>query len=325
VCSSPWIPAEWLAAHGLTPRGIWSQRPLPGAVLSEGTCGFAQTVRNVARAKSGPLVIFTTACDQMRRAADETTFPHRSTFLFNLPSTWQSSIARQLYRDELVRLGRFLVELGGKAPTPGALESKMREYDAARQRLRRSMSTGSARDNARAVASLFDGAVPGSDNHREVAAAHPQSGSARESGIPLALLGGPLQPHQWNIFESVEAAGGRITLNAAEPGERSLFPPLPDFKDEPLTTLADYYFDNIADVYQRPNTKLYDWLSAAFAKRPARGLVLLVHIGCDLWRAEAASLREAFGMPVLVLDAHGAASSELRDANRLAAFVESLE
>ena len=34
-----------------------------------------------------------------------------------------------------------------------------------------------------------------------------------------------------------------------------------------------------------------------------RGIVLWHFTGCDLWRAEAQTLREAFGLPVLLLEA----------------------
>jgi len=53
--------------------------------------------------------------------------------------------------------------------------------------------------------------------------------------------------------------------------------------------------------------------------------VLWVHVGCDLWRAEAASLKDAFHLPVLILDAHVDHTGSLRDTNRLDAFLESLQ
>jgi hypothetical protein len=45
-------------------------------------------------------------------------------------------------------------------------------------------------------------------------------------------------------------------------------------------------------------------------------------VGCDLWRAESESLREAFGLPVLLLSAEEASPS--RSISRLEAFLESL-
>ena len=62
-------------------------------------------------------LVLTTVCDQMRYVA--AMLEQRGScpvFLLNVPSTWQTPAARQLYLDELRRLGRFLVQLGGKAP-----------------------------------------------------------------------------------------------------------------------------------------------------------------------------------------------------------------
>jgi benzoyl-CoA reductase/2-hydroxyglutaryl-CoA dehydratase subunit BcrC/BadD/HgdB len=88
--------------------------------------------------------------------------------------------------------------------------------------------------------------------------------------------------------------------------------------------LADHYFDHGVDVFHRPNSRLYAWLGARLAERRVRGIVLWVHVGCDLWRAEAASLREAFGLPILILDEHEARDIGPRALTRLDAFVESL-
>ena len=82
--------------------------------------------------------------------------------------------------------------------------------------------------------------------------------------------------------------------------------------------------DNCVDVFQRPNTRLYAWLKERLAARQVRGIVLWHFVGCDLWRAEAQSLREAFGLPVLLLDANEAAGDALRQSTRIQAFLESL-
>ena len=145
-------------------------------------------------------------------------------------------------------------------------------------------------------------------------------------GTALALVGGPLLRSQLDLFDAIESAGGRVVLNAAEPGERCLLPPLPVLLpgQPPLAALAGHYFDHSVDVFHRPNSRLYAWLGTRLGERGARGIVLWVHVGCDLWRAEAASLREAFGLPVLVLDEHEARGVGQRDLTRLCAFVESL-
>ena len=88
--------------------------------------------------------------------------------------------------------------------------------------------------------------------------------------------------------------------------------------------LVTGYFENIVDVFQRPNTRLYSWLKPRLVSRQIRGIVLWHFTGCDLWRAEAQTLREILGLPVLLLEADEAAGLSPRDVNRLQAFVEML-
>jgi benzoyl-CoA reductase/2-hydroxyglutaryl-CoA dehydratase subunit BcrC/BadD/HgdB len=148
--------------------------------------------------------------------------------------------------------------------------------------------------------------------------------------VPLALVGGPLPSPQWHLFDTLEAAGGRVVLNATEGGERSLTASSESGSAEkgdrsrPLDELAARCLARCADVFQRPNTPLYEWLGARLAARGVRGLVLWHYVGCDLWRAEAQSLREAFKLPVLLLDADEVAGDAPRTRNRLEAFVETL-
>ncbi len=339
LVTSPWVPIEWIVAHGFSPRGVWSLASFPTGAVAEGVCAFAQTARSWAELRPGTPAVFTTACDQMRRAADATpAAAHASVFLFNLPATWQTAAARRLYHAEVERLGKFLQRLGGHAPTNSELAAVMQAHEEKRTLLRRHLAHAPAPQAAAAMARFFNGepipeAVPASANH----------------GVPLALVGGPLSAPQWGMFDLIASAGGCVALNATEPGERCLLPsrtgvaPVSGFSVRPsgslksetgatpvqrenelLTALCDHYFDHLVDVFQRPNSRLYAWLGARLAERKVRGIVLWVHVGCDLWRAEAASLREAFGLPVLVLDSPDVRGGGVRDLNRLAAFIESL-
>ena len=314
-CSSPWVPVEWIAAHGLAPRGVWSDPNGPAGAAPEGVCAFAQRLAEFPRTHPSTPIILTTACDQVRRAADSLTGDAPPWFLFNLPATWQTSAARRLYHQELERLGRFLVRQGGHAPAAGALAAIQLDWECRRQRLREALLHVGARPAAELLMAFFhDGAVP---------QAAPRPASA---GVPLALVGGPLLRSQLDLFDAVESVGGSVVLNATEPGERCLLPPWPDRPagQSPLALLAGHYFDHAVDVFHRPNSRLYAWLGTRLVGRRARGIVLWVHVGCDLWRAEAASLREAFGLPVLILDQHETRGIGPRDLTRLGAFVESL-
>lgn len=319
LCASPWIPPEWIAAHGFAPRGAWLAGSGPAAALPEGACPFARSMVELARGQGECALVWTTACDQMRRAfdllADRRAKP---SFLFNLPATWQSPAARRLYEAEISRLGGFLESLGGSAPPEARLAEVMRQFEEGRQHLRTWISKHPGLPGARALANFFGhGALPPS---AESSPADPPR------GVPLAIIGGPLPSSQWPVLEVIELAGGSIVLNATEPGERCLLPPLPHPapREAPLTTLTRHYFDNAIDVFHRPNSRLYAWLAPRLEARQVRGLILWTQVGCDLWRAEAESLRETCQRPVLLLDSPSLSSGHLRDKNRLAAFIESL-
>ena len=290
--TSPWIPEEWVRAHGLEPRGIWSAEEFRRGAppLSAGVCAFAEMAVRFAETQSDSAVIFTTSCDQLRRGFDAATLhsPCRA-FLFNLPAT-QTPAAKQIYRAELERLGQFLSELGGSAPTPEILRREMLQAGEARRRLLETPSIS-----------------PGNQ-------------------VPLALVGGPVSATDRNLFDAIETAGGRVVLDATENGERGLCPQLdPNAGGNPFDALVNGYFENIVDVFQRPNTRLYTWLKPRLLSRGVRGIVLWHFTGCDLWRGEMQTLREMFDLPVLLLEAGAETGASPRDVNRLQAFVETLK
>ncbi|MGA2543090.1 MAG: 2-hydroxyacyl-CoA dehydratase family protein [Verrucomicrobiota bacterium] len=316
--TSPWIPAEWIRAHGLQPRGLWSAENFPDGAwpLSAGVCAFAEAAVRFAEARTDDTVIFSTACDQLRRGFDAALLHgQRRAFLFNLPATWQTAAAGQIFRSELERLGQFLLSIGGRAPSAEVLRQEMLRSSGTRRRLLESAPASSPRGFAEAVARFhWDGAF----------SPPPPAAPARQ--IPLALVGGPFLARDWKWLDELEAAGGRVALNATEMGERSLAPAY-EFEPgaiEPFEALVRGCCENIVDVFQRPNTRLYSWLKPRLASRGARGIVLWHFTGCDLWRAEAQTLRETFGLPVLLLEASGEAGAAPRERNRLQAFVETL-
>ena len=319
--TSPWIPAEWIRAHGLQPRGIWSAENFQRGAwpLSAGVCAFAEAAVRFAEAQTDSAVIFSTACDQLRRGFDAAILHgQRRAFLFNLPATWQTPAAGQIFRSELERLGQFLLAIGGRAPSPEVLRQEMLQSGAARESVCSNQPQPVLRARfAEAVARFhWDGAFS------------PPPPAAPANQIPLALVGGPFLAPHWKWLDEIEAAGGRVVLNATETGERSLSPAF-DFEAgrsaRPFDALVHGYCDNIVDVFQRPNTRLYSWLKPRLASRHVRGIVLWHFTGCDLWRAEAQTLRETFGLPVLLLEAGAEPGAAPRELNRLQAFVETLK
>ena len=112
----PHVPVEWIAAHGLTPRRLVLHVDRNGACQA-GICPHAQAVLHEARSLGGMLLVLAETCDQMRRAAAMLSLETERDgfFLFHVPST-QGPAAVQLYRDECLRLTRFLLRSGGTLP-----------------------------------------------------------------------------------------------------------------------------------------------------------------------------------------------------------------
>jgi benzoyl-CoA reductase/2-hydroxyglutaryl-CoA dehydratase subunit BcrC/BadD/HgdB len=289
--TSPFIPLEWIAAHGLRPSTL-PLRPASHVSVadSRGVCPYAGAWIDATLAEpDAAAVVLTTICDQMRYAAAILEQNgRRPVFLFNVPSTWQTATARRLYRDELERLGRFLVRLGGRSPTSDDLLRAMREYDGARQGSRHA--------------------------------------PAPTTAVPLALVGGPLLDDD-PIFDLIAQAGGRVVLDATEGGERTLPAPLDDdhAAQDPLDELTRQYFDTIPDVFRRPNDPLFAWLGQRLAARSVRGILVRRYLWCDLWHAEVQRLREWSPVPVLELDVgRDDESTRNRTQGRLEAFLEML-
>jgi hypothetical protein len=363
VYSSPFVPAEWIAAHGhrpcrLLPRSLRDGRPL---VVPAGVCPYANAfVREALDFDGASAVVVTTACDQMRRAADvlerpspgdagsfsvpkrqktvaqgsssglglPTAAPVRSAaipvFLMNVPSTWRTQSARDLYRSELERLGRFLKRVGGHAPSDRELTECMIAYDDGRASLQASRTSRSARRYSQAIADFCAG---GGFAQTHMSVTPVARGASPPESVPLALLGGPLFREDFDIFDVIEEAGGQIVLDASETGERTL-PALMDHeavRRRPLDELARAYFDTIPDPFRRPNAGLYEWLRRELPGRGVRGILLRHCLWCDTWAAEAHRLKGSFGLPVLELDVYGQdAGSRSRISGRLQAFVEML-
>ncbi len=322
--SSPWVPREWIKAHRLEPRGVWFARDFALPPLAAGICAFAESVVQLAETHPDSAMIFSTHCDQLRRGFDVGAGAAAGrVFLFNLPATWHTGVAERLFASELERLGRFLVALGGQSPNAERLSETIVRSGQARDQLLKAATRYPARQYCEAVARFhWDGSVNLPTDTPE----------PRTDAIPLAVVGGPLPASQAHVLDALESAGGQVVLDATEAGERSLGracspeqPPvagcaLPDL----LRYLTRSFIDNCVDVFQRPNTRLYDWLNERLAARKVRGIVLWHYVGCDLWRAEAQPMREAFGLPVLLLEANTVAGEASRQTGRIEAFLESL-
>lgn len=296
--TSPYVPAEWVTAHGLEPVRVTPTRAsrAPAALDRQGVCPFVRSfIANALACSGSAAIVMATVCDQMRRAFDVVTrVGDMPAFLLNVPTTWQSVAARRLYLDELDRLSEFLVRAGGARPANEQLAEVMLGHDNTPAPLSSAVLTRGLRT-------------------------HP--------AIPVALAGGPLCKEDCVIFDLIQGGGGYVVLDATESGlcgQRRAFDRR-RVRAEPLCELADAYFDGIRDISRRPNDEFYMWLLRELTDSGARAVIVHRHLWCDLWHAEVQRLREKSGLPVLDLDAgDGEAMDSGRNRTRIGAFMEML-
>lgn len=319
VC--PFVPAEWIAAHDMRPRRLLLESPDAGSAAGSmsGMCPFALCFMNRAQAEAdAAAIIVTTLCDQMRRVGELIARQSRlPVFLMHVPTTWQSASAHRLYISELARLGRFLVRLGGKAPSLAELAEVMRQYDEKHASIRDARGRLTAREFSEAVANFH-----GNDSTTRI---RPE-GPVTARGVPIALVGGPMLANHFDIFGFVEEAGGEVVLDATETGERTM-PRSFDrrrLQEEPMMELADAYFGSIPDAFRRPNSELYRWLRTKISERGVRGIILRRYLWCDTWHAEVLRMKEWANVPVLDLDV-GDDEPDARSASRIQSFVAVLK
>lgn len=298
VYTCPYVPPEWIAAHGLCPRRL-IPLPVEGeavAMRMEGLCPYARAfVNEAATDATCDGIVVTTLCDQMRRVYDLLVRgSNKPAILLNVPKTWQTVAAQRLYVDELKRLGRFLIQLSGRAPSNEELAKTMVEHVGC------AMYTTSSREEIGVQGTPY---------------------------VPIAVIGGPLMQRDQILFHLIEESGGRVVLDATEAGRRGQRRPFDRRRliEDPLLELADAYF-SIPDASRRPNSPLYEWLKTELEQTGARGVVFHHYIWCDAWRAEFTRLKEWVGLPVLGLDSDGHGETSLaRSQNRIRAFLEMLQ
>jgi len=318
----PYVPAEWIEAHGIEARRITPENSHAndGFYAGAGICAYAAAFANMAALlEDAAAIIISSTCDQMRRlAADIEARSGRPVFLFHVPAATNSPSAMRIYLDELARLGRFLVRIGGTAPDAALLQDVMMRFNTRRDAIRACREYLSAREFTEALVAFQakDEFVP--DTKHTI---------APRGGVPLALVGAPLTKADMILFDIIERAGGTVVLDATATGERALPRPFCSgaMDRDALRELADAYFGFLPDAFQRPNTRLYRWLEEICANRYVRGLIVRHYVWCDIWQAESQRLREWAKVPVLIIDNAEEDRNYVRVTTRIEAFMESLQ
>jgi hypothetical protein len=323
--ASPWVPPEWVKAHGLEPRTILSLPVVSGSTLSAGACAHAETVLLQAESQAHGAFVFTTHCDQLRRAYDALiSGASTRAFLFNLPATFESRAVHTLFHQELERLKRWLLEMGGREPGRETLMEILQDYEMSRERLATAGSWCSGRPYAEALLQFYSAGT--------TALPEPvgEARTAQPTLIPLALVGGPFTLPYWPLLDEIAKSGGTVVLNATDYGERGLGRTGTNTlgtwaaANRDPEALSRLFLGRMVDVFQRPNDRLYEWLGERIQQRRVQGIVLWHFIGCDLWRGELRTLEDRFQIPVLLLENDGTGDGSVRTSTRIQAFLESL-
>ncbi|MBX7256249.1 MAG: 2-hydroxyacyl-CoA dehydratase family protein [Candidatus Hydrogenedentes bacterium] len=295
---SPFIPREWVAAHGCTPIRVTARAARGTTFDGQGVCYFCHSLaESMMQVEEAAAVVMATTCDQMRRMAERlSTELSKPVFLMNVPATWRTETARTIYRDELRRLGDFLVELGGRRPS---VDEFVAAANACGQR---------ADDLLYSRGGNFN------------------SAESRGDSIPILLLGSPdLREHE-ELVECIRQAGGHVEVDGREGVERTY--PLSIDKvlaeQDPIEAMVDAYFDQIPGAFRRPNDALYTWVEQVVKTRGICGAIVGHYVSCDPWHAESHRLKERLDIPCLVLDYDECPDISERAKGRIHAFMETL-
>ncbi len=317
--SCPFVPAVWIAAHGLVPwrllpggqgRGILEQR--------EGLCPYCRSFANTVLTDADiDGIVLATTCDQMRRVFDVVEeYKPGGVFLLNVPATWQSETAMNIYAKELQRCGKWFCKLDGKNPSDQRLVDTMKSYQQRRMELLNNRTRMSGAEFSRKIANLY--CQTGQVQYDNVVSG---------DGVGLAIIGAPLVWDDFEVLRTIESHGGRIVLDATETGERGLCDQFDADRlaENPFDEMVRAYFEGIADAWRRPDEKLFEWFGEQCKARSVRGVILKRYLWCDIWHGQLYRLREMFDGPVLEMD-----TGELsvphnhRIMGRIEAFVEAV-
>jgi|YelNatPaOPRAMG01_1025707.scaffolds.fasta_scaffold04118_8 benzoyl-CoA reductase/2-hydroxyglutaryl-CoA dehydratase subunit BcrC/BadD/HgdB len=319
LCTCPFVPVEWIFAHGfICKRSVPFFKNL-GSVESMGCCPLAQAFLDEIISTRLP-AIFSSTCDQMRRAADVAKAKGLNVFIINVPTTISEESVKY-FRSELLRLSLWLESLGGKRPTNKELRACIEKFNDARSLVLDSQPYVSGSFFMNSVMNLAAETETGIIKKKNCV-----FGSDQATRVPLAILGGHTSQAHFGLINEIEKAGGRIVLNALSFGNRVLIPKIIIGENEDIVYgIAKHYMENIRDVFMRPNDRFYSWLTKEIKTKKVKGAILATHVWCDLWRGEIQTMKEILKIPLLDIT-FGTESFPLNQTiNRCQSFLEMMQ
>ncbi len=312
VYSSSWIPPELIAAGGWEPVRA---QPDPSAAPEPpaGVCPWAWAVEHAAARAEADAWLGADTCDQARRTMEIAPSGGPPRIVLHIPAAVRSPNALPWLAGEYRRLAAVLARAAEAGDPAAALPAAHAAMQARRRALRAAVERAPAAAAARAYSRFPE------ETARPVF-------QPLETGRPAVMaLGGPLTPADSEWLDALERDGLRVAAHGCDRGPRTWPEREADFGAcaDPFVALAAAWLE-IPDVFQRPADGLKAWIETAIRREDIRGLVLVSHRWCDLWRGEFARLRAAGGLPIVELEAGAEAGFGGSRATRLEAFAESV-
>lgn len=285
--SCSFVPPELIVACGCMPQRLAAACGNGRFSPKEGMCSYTKAWLAMLLEKSGNedfTAVFTTSCDQMRRAFDlYCRQSGRKVFLLNVP-VMNTSRALDYYQQELKRLRTFLCTAG--------------ESDFDEDCLRKLMLRLAFKDDP-----------PGGRKGPQIAlTGGPIPRSIRQAVQDI------LRASNGQIFFDASEDTLIHHFLKFDPGQT---------KQEPLKELAAGYFQ-LPAIWRRPNELFYKWFGGQIHERDIDGIILFRHVFCDLWHSQVYEFKRRFDMPVLEIDLDGGISLSVSAASRIQAFLEAL-
>ena len=338
-----YTPIEIVSAAGLKPTrlfGIDGSTDHADALLHSNICPYVRSCLESAKSRNPEALIFTNSCDGLLRLHDawKHYFPPRYSFLLGVPHNAEA-LAKQSYRDSLLKLARSLENHTGNSITPESLTESFHLWEDVRRALRSVLSSrerGELHISGTQVLRVFiSSQVLEPERFIEGARAllsdPPRVKPDDSPSKKILLLGNLLRPD--GLPRLIEECGGEITIFdlccgerfAAEPDRgHETVPPGHDL-DEILLHLASYYLDRSPCPRMADREKRFELLGKRIAEVSPSGVIYAPLMFCDSFFYEYPLLKKHLsqtGVPILLLE------SDYRDENmgqlrtRVEAFLE---
>ena len=285
TCS--FVPPELIKACGCTPVRLVPSKPNTPFSNAEGMCSYArswlQALSELYR-EENPVVIFTTGCDQMRRAYD---FYRRECnndcFLLDVPSM-DTMDSFEYYCDELKRLQNFLCRCSQNQFDRDILSELMLNHFPVTQ-------------------------WPDNDNSPKIAfTGGPLSQSIRNDVNDII--------NGYNGCVYFDATEDQLSRSCIKFNPESI-------QQDTLSELTRAYF-MLPAIWKRPNTSFIDYFCNQSRQRSIDGVIIFRHVFCDMWSSQLFEFKRRLSVPVIDINLEDSACLAESAVSRIHSFMEIL-